>query len=112
MNRGLRDQEELDKLILHGTDSEMREVITKLQQQVESCHEKIDELQAKLDNNKCNAGHETLPLVLWDCPECGRLRVEALQKFEKFVNHIQAHLEEGESVICKICGKTIEEIAG
>lgn len=25
---------------------------------------------AKLDANRCNRGHETLPLRLWDCPEC------------------------------------------
>jgi len=24
----------------------------------------------KLNINKCNAGHETLPLYLWDCPRC------------------------------------------
>lgn len=29
-----------------------------------------DSLQAKLDTNRCNSGHETLPLALWDCPEC------------------------------------------
>lgn len=29
-----------------------------------------DRLQARLDTNRCNSGHETLPLTLWDCPEC------------------------------------------
>lgn len=29
-----------------------------------------DWLQARLDTNRCNRGHETLPLTLWDCPEC------------------------------------------
>lgn len=24
----------------------------------------------KLACNKCNRGHETLPLILWDCPAC------------------------------------------
>ena len=28
----------------------------------------------------------------------------------KFIAHIQAHLKEGEKVVCKICGKTAEEI--
>ena len=28
----------------------------------------------------------------------------------KFIRHIQAHLEEGQEVICKICGKTAKEI--
>lgn len=33
-------------------------------------------------------------------------------KARKFVEHIRAHLEEGDPVLCKICGKTVEEIAG
>ena len=32
------------------------------------------------------------------------------QKYEKFVDHIQNHLNDGEEVICKICGKTAKEI--
>ena len=27
-------------------------------------------LKAKLECNRCNKGHETLPLILWDCPTC------------------------------------------
>jgi len=30
----------------------------------------IARLTEKLNANKCNRGHETLPLVLWDCPAC------------------------------------------
>jgi hypothetical protein len=30
----------------------------------------LDALQKRLDTNTCNSGHVTLPLVLWDCPEC------------------------------------------
>lgn len=26
--------------------------------------------RAKLNTNRCNSGHETLPLVLWECPAC------------------------------------------
>lgn len=29
----------------------------------------------------------------------------------EFVKHIKAHLKKDEEVICKICGKTVEEIA-
>ena len=29
---------------------------------------------------------------------------------KQFIEHIQAHLKPGEVVICKICGKTIDEI--
>jgi len=31
---------------------------------------RCDELEAKLYANKCNRGHETVPLILWDCPVC------------------------------------------
>jgi len=30
----------------------------------------LDQLQRRLDTNVCNSGHVTLPLTLWDCPEC------------------------------------------
>lgn len=33
----------------------------------------------KLNQNRCNSGHETLPLKLWDCPECVRLKTEQLE---------------------------------
>jgi hypothetical protein len=29
-----------------------------------------EESEQQLDNNKCNSGHETLPLRLWNCPTC------------------------------------------
>lgn len=29
-----------------------------------------DRLQARLNTSRCNSGHDTLPLTLWDCPEC------------------------------------------
>ena len=29
---------------------------------------------------------------------------------DKFIRHIQGHLKPGQKVICKICGKTAEEI--
>ena len=33
-----------------------------------------------------------------------------ITKADHFVQHIQRHLMAGEKVICKICGKTIDEI--
>jgi hypothetical protein len=41
---------------------------------------KVEELERKLSQNKCNSGHETLPIVLWDCPECVRIRTEKLEQ--------------------------------
>lgn len=35
---------------------------------------------------------------------------EHLSKGDKFIKHIQQHLMPGEKVICKICGKTVDEI--
>lgn len=33
-------------------------------------------------------------------------------KAQKFVHHIEGHLSKGQKVICKICGKTIDQIYG
>jgi hypothetical protein len=38
--------------------------------------ERLDELTAR--PGVCGHGHRTLPVVLWDCPECVRTRVETL----------------------------------
>jgi len=35
---------------------------------------------------------------------------DELLKAGLFVEHIQAHLKEGQVVICKICGKSVDEI--
>ena len=39
------------------------------------------------------------------CKDC-----ERDEKNSIFINHIQEHLKEGEVVICKICGKSADEI--
>ncbi len=56
------------------------ESFTLLRKRLSEAEAERDRLQAKLDCNKCNAGHETLPLALWDCPECVRLKMDALAK--------------------------------
>ena len=30
----------------------------------------LEKAEARLQHNRCNSGHETLPLILWDCPAC------------------------------------------
>jgi hypothetical protein len=30
----------------------------------------LAEAQQRLNNDRCNRGHKTLPLILWDCPAC------------------------------------------
>lgn len=40
--------------------------------------------------------------------EIRRLKEDA--KAMKFIHHVQEHLDKGEDVVCKICGKTAEEI--
>jgi len=37
--------------------------------------------------------------------------VSNLSAGDKFVRHIQEHLQPGQHVICKICGKSVDEIA-
>ena len=35
---------------------------------------------------------------------------QALSKDTVFIDHIKSHLTEGQEVVCKICGKTADEI--
>lgn len=44
--------------------------IEALTAQLENANREREALRAKLDCNRCNAGHKTLPLALWDCPAC------------------------------------------
>jgi len=50
--------------------------------------------------------------TLTECLKAGRITVkkESKKSAEIFVDHIKSHLKPGENVICKICGKTVEEI--
>jgi len=55
---------------------------------------------------------------LTTCQECDHLIKENLKFGERlkihrddiFINHIKSHLKDGEFVLCKICGKSAEEI--
>ena len=42
--------------------------------------------------------------------ECQDL-LRKYQKYKHFVKHIEEHLQIGQVVVCKICGKSIDEIA-
>ena len=42
--------------------------------------------------------------------EFARLTARDYQECRVFVDHIKAHLNAGQFVVCKICGKTINEI--
>lgn len=53
---------------LNGTDLEPIHVIEK--SAYDRAVAEVERLRAKLSQNKCNSGHETLPLELWDCPAC------------------------------------------
>ena len=41
---------------------------------LDEARDRAHRAQERLDCTRCNSGHETLPLKLWDCPECVRLR--------------------------------------
>ena len=36
--------------------------------------------ELKLNNKKCNSGHEDWPLYLWDCPTCAKNRLKEAQQ--------------------------------
>jgi hypothetical protein len=38
-------------------------------------------------------------------------RIDAMEKAQRFIEHIQGHLSEGQVVVCKICGKSVDEIS-
>lgn len=52
-------------------------------------------LQAKLDTNRCNRGHETLPLVLWDCPECHGVTKAKLAELVEAADYIAFAMRDG-----------------
>ena len=64
------------------------------------------------------SGSFNLKENIWVEDGIEHLRVDRVKKFIKllkegdntFIQHIQNHLKEDEKVICKICGKTAEEI--
>lgn len=44
------------------------------------------------------------------CDDWQAYHLKKMGEDRKFFNHIQSHLQEGQEVICKICGKTAKEI--
>lgn len=53
------------------------------------------------------------PKGIFDSTKASKIVDNLIRNLEAdnlFINHIQSHLKEGEKVICKICGKTAEEI--
>ena len=52
------------------------------------------------------------PICFATCTEVmksSQLKIK-IESAEKFINHIKSHLNPGENVVCKICGKSVEEI--
>ena len=43
----------------------------------------LAEAREKLNRNKCNSGHTTLAVYLWDCPECVKLIRAELEEANK-----------------------------
>lgn len=65
-----RDDTLKDGLVQAVTISNLQQQNTELLEDVAALRMEVDELKAKLERNVCNSGHTTLPLYLWDCPEC------------------------------------------
>lgn len=47
--------------------------------------------------------------TLTECLKSDRIIINK-ESAEIFVAHIKSHLKPGENVVCKICGKTVDEI--
>ena len=59
------------------------------------------------DNDECIETCQEITLLKEQIKELKQRELDD----EIFIKHIQSHLQEGQKVICKICGKTVEEIA-
>ena len=60
------------------------------QQAMQGLQAQLAQAEAKLNHNRCNAGHETLPLVLWDCPECTRLIKQRVDQLQAEINFLKS----------------------
>ena len=95
----------INAVIEHGRAHEERRLRTTLaekERELAQARRERDELQAKLDQNRCNSGHETLPLKLWNCPACTEEREEklkdqltqareALQEIDLYLGELELH---------------------
>jgi hypothetical protein len=91
----------------------------------EPCQTKAEPEQGELDNHNAAITLERLGEKVGNNPvyelcvismfwkshlEAAEKRIKELEDYEIFVKHIESHLESGQFVICKICGKSINEI--
>ena len=84
----------------------------------------VSRLRALLEHNRCNSGHETLPLKLWDCPVCAEERVkearraalreaaEVVRTFRECTDHVvQFNLGRGHARTQQVIALTLDHIA-
>jgi len=89
------------------------------EQATESCSRKIYEMEGDImteeyepfgDKWEKEMMQLTKPMLI-DLLRKAYIDLKKVSNGDKFVEHIRDHLEDGESVICTICGKTVAEIA-
>ena len=51
-----------------------------------------DRLKARLASNKCGHGHVTIPLALWDCPQCHEATRQGLARAVQDKQELEAAL--------------------
>lgn len=74
----------------------------------------IDVQRASVERNGYAAGmYNGMVLALSIMDDSGPSFVSCPEESSRrFINHIQAHLEADEAVVCKICGMSADEIIG
>lgn len=71
---------------------------------------KICELMSEMLDNPDDCGIYPTSRFMWKMETFILGELQRKIRDTHFINHIQAHLKDGEVVICKICGKTADEI--
>lgn len=85
-----------------GEDEKMNLILMKIELLTKSARSNYEHGRSYIGQKKLIEAHELLTEFLGDNRPLGRAEI--------FVNHVKAHLEPDQFVICKICGKSVDEI--
>lgn len=89
-SRALLAEDERDKLLrlkvdigiaLGGMDDSRPfvELAREIRIDRDKARAEVERLTKRLNKNRCNSGHETLPVYLWDCPVCVQEKLDKLK---------------------------------
>ncbi len=110
----------LEGKIQEPTDEERKRLLMVFTEMASAYSDKLEEERSDLYSELCPFDKKTIQKHLianeMNQKELYGIRYKIYSliinklRGDRFIAHIQAHLKPGEKVICKICGKTVEEI--